>query len=175
MNEDQKERIVIRPRILPRDFIDVCLGLPIGIFLSVLFFCIPALLTFLLSLWLGATLITSLGVAAVTYWLAYGSFFLFVVRRLSVAADGLHFHRVLGSPKFLSWERILSVAIAPRREVILHGWLWPLFPSREITPSCSALQHYRITWDTGFCYYPPAHTEDFEQHVVTKLRNDRNA
>ena len=106
--------------------------------------------------------------------MAYGFALLFMVRRLTVSSDGLRFHRVLGSPKFLAWERISSVAIAPRNELILRGWLWPLFPSRESTPSLSALKHYRITWDGGFCYYPPARTEDFEQYVVTKLQT-RNA
>ena len=175
MNEDQQKPIVIRPRILPRDFIDVCLSVSIGLFQTALFFGIPALLAFFVTRSLGVARIHSLGVALLAYCVAYGLFFLFVVRRLTVAADGLHFHRVLGSPKFLSWERISTVAIAPRKELILRGWLWPLFPSREITPSLSALRHYRISWDTGFCYYPPAHTEDFEQHIVTKLRNDRNA
>src|SRR5205823_4800031 len=112
---------------------------------------IPALLAFLISQALGGALVLSLWAALLAYCIAYGFFLLFMVRRLSVASDGLHFHRVLGSPKFLAWERISSVAVAPRTELILRGWLWPLFPSREITPSLSALQHYRITWDTGFC------------------------
>jgi len=170
MNEHQQPSIVIKPRILPRDFIDVCVGLPIGLFQTALFFGIPALIAFVVSRSLGAVLVHSLLVALLAYCIAYGFFFLFCVRSLTVASDGLHFHRVLGSPKFLPWERISSVAIAPRPELILRGWLWPLFPSREITPSLSALQHYRITWDGGFCYYPPAHTEDFEQHVVTRVQ-----
>jgi hypothetical protein len=175
VNEDQQASIVIRPRIMPRDFIDVCLGLPIGILLAALFFGIPALLAFILARSLGVGLFPSFFIAFLAYFLAYGFFLLFAVRRLTIAADGLHFHRILGSPKFLSWERISSVAVASRSELVLRGWLWPLFPSREITPSLSALHHYRITWDTGFCYYPPSHAKDFEQHVVGKLRNDRDA
>jgi hypothetical protein len=166
---------MIRPHILPRDLIDVCLALSIGLLQTALFFGIPALLAFFLTHSLGFGLLPSLCVGFLGYCLAYGFFLLFVVRRLTVGPDGLHFHRILGSPKFLSWERISSVAVASRRELVLRGWLWPLFPSREITPSLSALQHYRITWDTGFCYYPPAHITDFERHVVTKLQNDRNA
>jgi hypothetical protein len=169
MIEHHLEPIVIKPRILPRDFVDVCLGLPIGLLQTALFFGVPALLAFLLARGLGVTIVPSLVAALVGYFIAYCFFFLFVVRRLTVAHDGLHFHRHLGSPKFLAWERISSVALAPRGELILRGWLWPLFPSREITPSLSALRHYRITWDTGFCYYPPARTEDFEQYVVGRL------
>jgi hypothetical protein len=162
MNEDQRP-IVIKPRILPRDLIDVCLGLPIGIFLTIVLFGIPALIALYVT--------GSFGAAVFTYCTTFGVFMLFVVSRLTVKADGLHFHRILGSPKFLSWDRITSVEIASRKELILSGWLWPLFPPREMSPSLSALQNYRITWDGGYCYYPPAHIEDFERHVIPRLRN----
>jgi hypothetical protein len=166
MNGEHGEVIVIKPRVLPRDFVDVCLGLPFGLLTATLFFGPPALLAFLLARAFDMSVGSSLIAALFGYCIGYGFFFLFVVRRLTIAFDGLHFHRVLGSPKFLAWERISSVAIAPRGELILRGWLWPLFPSREITPCMSALHHYRITWDTGFCYYPPAHNEEFERYVV---------
>ncbi|MGO9002587.1 MAG: hypothetical protein ACLPYZ_12675 [Limisphaerales bacterium] len=170
MSEHHQETVAIKPRILPRDFIDVCLGFPIGLLLVTLFFGVPALAAFLIARAFGVSIDLSLIAAFVAYCLFYGFFLLFMVRRLTVAPDGLHFHRVLGSPKFLAWERISSVVVAPRSEVVIRGWLWPPFPSREITPSLSALQHYRISWDGGFCYYPPARVEDFEQYVVSKIQ-----
>jgi hypothetical protein len=169
MIEHHAEPTVIKPRFLPRDFVDVCLALPIGLFQTCLLFGVPAVVAFLVARASGATTGSSLIAALAAYCIAYGFFFLFVVRRLTVASDGLYFHRVLGSPRFLAWERISSVTAAPRSELILRGWLWPLFPPREISPSLSALHHYRITWDRGFCYYPPARIEDFEQHVVDRL------
>ncbi len=170
MSEHNQEPVVIKPRILPRDLIDVCLGLPIGLLLASLFFGVPAFVAFVMARVFGVSIYSSLIAAFVAYCLFYGFFLLFMVRRLTVASDGLHFHRVLGSPKFLAWERISSVEVAPRNEVIVRGWLWPPFPSREITPSLSALQHYRISWDGGYCYYPPARVEDFEQYVVSKIQ-----
>jgi hypothetical protein len=161
VDESQQASIVIPPRILPRDFFDVCLGLPIGLFQTAVLFGLPALLAFILT--------RSLAIAFLVFCIAYSIALLFMVRRLTLAADGLHFHRILGSPKFLPWERISSISVAPRAELIIRGWLWPLFPPREITPSLTALQHYRITWDTGFCYYPPAHVQDFEQYVAAQL------
>lgn len=49
------------------------------------------------------------------------------------------------------------------------------FASAAARPCLNALQHYRITWDTGFCDYPPAHPSDFEQHVFSKLQNDHTS
>jgi hypothetical protein len=170
MNAHQQQSVVIKPRILPRDFIDVCVLLPVGVFQAVLLFGIPGLIAFVASRSLGHALVYSLLIALLASCIAYSFFLLFMVRRLTVTADGLRFHRVFGSPKFLSWERIRSVDVASRTELILRGWLWPLFPSREITPCLSALQHYRITWDKHFCYYPPACIEDFEQHVVRRVQ-----
>ena len=162
MNENPKP-IIIPPRILPRDFLDVCICLLVGLFQTAILFGLPALLAYILT--------HSLVIAFIVVCAAYGFCLLFVVRCLTVSVEGLRFHRVLGSPKFLPWERISSVQMVSRSELILRGWLWPLFPSREIAPSLSAIQHFRISWDSGFCYYPPADPKLFEQHVVAKLPN----
>ena len=170
MTKEAQKPVMIRPRILPRDFVDFCLSLAVGLFQTTLLFGIPALLAFLASLSFGLGVLISLCIGFVASFLAYCFFLLFVVRRLTVTVDGLRFHRVLGSPKFLTWDTISSVTVTPRSELILRGWLWPLFPSREMTPSLSSLQHYRISWDADFCYYPPAQSEVFEQHVVAKIQ-----
>lgn len=89
-------------------------------------------------------------------------FYLFRVTHLTLSAEGIRFHRILGSPKFLPWTRVRSVAPAVSRwEVVLKGWLWPLFPAREMSSSLTSLGHYRIQWDNGFCYFPPAEPEAF--------------
>jgi len=160
MSEYQKP-LVILPRFLPRDFLDVCLGLPIGLLQAAIFFGLTAVLTYILT--------HSEPISLVVFLTAYGFSLLFVVRRLTVSATGLQFHRILGSPKFLPWERISSVALASRRELIIRGWLWPPFPPRECSACLSATQHYRIMWNSGFCYYPPAEPQLFEQFVVAKI------
>ena len=171
MNEQPQDTVVIKPRIWPRDFIDVCVVLPIGLFLGALLCGVPALATFFTSRAFGVSGDTSFIAAFVACCLFYAFFLLFMVRRLTVASDGLHFHRVLGSPKFLAWDRISTIVIVSRSEVVVRGWLWPPFPSREMTPALTALRHYRISWDGGYCYYPPAKMEDFERHVVSKIQS----
>jgi hypothetical protein len=94
----------------------------------------------------------------------------FTVWSITLTAQGIHFHRLLGTPKFLPWTSVHSVEIVPRRELIFRGWLWPLFPAREMTASLTSLQHYRITWRDGFCYYPPADTRAFERYVSLQLQ-----
>jgi len=124
---------------------------------------IPAAIAYVLS---KSTLVTSLVLLA-----SYIIFLLFSVRFISLGTDGIKFHRVLGTPKVLPWKLITSIERASRRELIFRGWLWPLFPPREITASLSSLDHFRIDWIGGFCYYPPRDVVEFEQHVSSRLRS----
>lgn len=171
MVDSRLNTVVIKPRFLPRDLFDVCVGLPVGIFQWTLLMGMPGLLAFALAYWLGVALLPSIGLGFLGYLVAYGAFLLVTVWHLALRADGLHFQRIFGSPKFLPRERILSIEAAPRREVILRGWLWPPFPPREASPSLSASWHYRITWDAGVCYYPPKRPEEFERLVIARVQS----
>jgi hypothetical protein len=161
--EDDRDSLVIPPRIRPRDIADILIGLPIGIFQAAVCCGVPAFLAFLLS--------RSLLIAFLIGLLLYGAASLFIVRRLIIASDGLHFKRALGSPKFLSWDRVRDISPASRSEVVLRSWLWPIFFTREATACLSALGHYRITWDTGYCYFPPIHRKEFEEYVAARLQS----
>jgi hypothetical protein len=166
MNEYEIDAVVIVPRIQPRDFSDGLLSSIVGLFQTAVLFGLPALVAYL---------ITHSGIVAfAAFCAAYGIYLSFVVVRISISSSGIRFHRRFGSPGFLSWERITSIAVVSRRELIFRGWLWPLFPSREMTACLSSLQHYRITWDGGMCYYPPAYPDLFEQYVSANL-NTRKA
>jgi hypothetical protein len=166
VNEHEKDAVVIAPRIQPRGFSDGFLSAIVGLFQAAVLFGLPAL---------AAYLITHSGIVAfAAFCAAYCLFLSFTVVRISISSLGIRFHRRFGSPRFLAWERITSVAVAPRRELISRGWLWPLFPAREMTACLSSLQHYRITWDGGTCYYPPADPNLFEQYVSANLKT-RNA
>ena len=160
---DESNSLVISPRIRPRGVSDFCLCafvvLPIQfLVLSVL----PATIAFLLT----RSVVFAFAAAVVVYF----TFLLFVVSRISLSPDGIRFHRILGVPKFLRWEHVISVELAPQRELVLRGWLWPMLPAREMTASFTSLQHYRIAWDSGFCYYPPADCALFEQYVSANLK-----
>ena len=166
MNEHQTDAVVIAPRIQPRGLADGLLSAVIGLVQVAVLFGIPALAAYLLT--------RSGIIAFAAFCAAYGLFLSFSVVRISVSSEGIRFHRWFGSPRFLPWQSIIAVTVAPRSELILRGWLWPLFPAREMTACLSSLQHYRITWDGGSCYYPPADPSLFEQYVTTNLRS-RNA
>jgi hypothetical protein len=164
---DEPKDVIVAPRICPRGFADFCLCtfvvLPIQL---LILFVLPAAIAFALT----RSTTAAIGTAVVAY-LVFASF---SVSRVSLSPQGIRFHRILGTPKFLDWERVTSVDVAPQRELILRGWLWPMFPAREMTACFSSLQHFRITWDSGFCYYPPADSEVFEKYVTAHLKT-RNA
>ncbi len=166
MNGHETDTVVIAPRVQPRDISDGLLSAAIGLFQTAVLFGSPAAAAYLLT--------RSDIVALAVFCAAYGLFLSFAVLRISISSDGIRFHRGFGNPKFLAWSRITSVSVVPRSELIVRGWLWPLFPAREMTVCLSSLQHYRITWNGGFCYYPPADPGLFEQYVTANLRT-RNA
>jgi len=151
-----------KPRIAPRSFDDVFFGLPVCVLQGLALFVLPAAATYLLT---GSILCASGSVILISI-----IFIFFSVWSATVTDEGIHFKRLLGYPKFLPWNQITDIAVAPRMELIVHGWLWPLLPAREMTASLSSLNHYRISWDNGYCYYPPTDTLGFEQAVQQKLK-----
>jgi hypothetical protein len=94
---------------------------------------------------------------------------LYSVASIAVNDRGIVFSRIFGNPKFLAWQDIKEIAPASRRELILHGWLWPLLPAREMTPSLTSMGHYRIAWTKGWCYFPPQDAESFLRLVAGHL------
>ncbi len=155
--------IRVKPRIMARGAADFCVGLFIvfpALFLAL--FILPGVIAFLLS----RSWYVALAVPLVIYFV----YLAFSVWSITLTAEGIRFNRLIGVPKFLPWDSISSVEVAPRWELVRHGWLWPLLPAREMTASLTSLQHYRIRWQSGFCYYPPADTEAFEQYVSTHLQ-----
>ena len=159
----QATTIQIKPRIMSRDAADFCL-VAFVVFPAqfLVLFVLPGVIAFLLS--------RSWPVAVIVPAVIYFIFLAFSVWSMTLTTEGIRFHRFLGAPKFLPWSNVSSVEVAPRWELIRRGWLWPLFPAREMTASFTSLQHYRITWREGFCYYPPADAETFEQYVRTHLQ-----
>ena len=149
---------------MPRDFIDCLLSLSVGLLLVSLLFGIPALAVYAIT--------HSRLAAIVTFCLVYAPVCCFAVTRLTLSAAGIQFHRLFGSPRFLPWERIVSISVAPRAELVLRGWLWPPFPAREMTASLSAREHLRITWQDGHCYFPPVEPEAVLAYAATHIPRD---
>jgi hypothetical protein len=97
-----------------------------------------------------------LSLAVICLWASFAT-----VYWLKIDSTGLTFGRRAGGPKHLAWGDIHSITPAPRREVVLHGWLWPPLRPREATRCMSSLGHYRIEYEGGYCYFPPANEEEF--------------
>ena len=155
--------IRIKPRISSRGFSDFCIvWFVAGPVQTLGLFILPGLLAYLIS---GSW---KFGVAVPI--IVYLAFLCFSVWSMTLSQEGIRFHRLFGSPKFLPWRMVHAIDIAPRWELITKGWFWPLLPAREMTASLTSLQHYRISWGGGFCYFPPADTTAFEQYVARHLQ-----
>ena len=68
---------------------------------------------------------------------------------------------MLGSPGKIPWADVESIEPASPDEVVVHGWLWPRFPMREMTPTLTSVGHYRIRWQGGAAYFPPRDVQQF--------------
>lgn len=149
----QEDSRSFAPRFAPRDLADALISAAIGIVQIFVLFVLPGMLVQL------ATGGGSLGL--MTGLVLYCVFALCSVSKVEVGSAGIRFKRLLGSPRFLPWSAITGVAEAPRRELIVHGWLWPLLPPREMSPSCTSLGHYRIQYGERFVYFPPSDAAAF--------------
>lgn len=152
----QAKSTKIKARTAPRDVTDVLITL--FVFTPLQFvpvFIIPSAIAYFLS--------HSFRWAFATFVVIYFGWLAFTVWSVRLTASGIHFTRLFGSPRFLRWDDVTEVAEAPRREVVVQGWLSPRFPAREMTPCLSALRHFRIRWRNGWCYYPPADVETFKR------------
>jgi len=69
----------------------------------------------------------------------------------------------------LKWDDLREVRLARRSEVIWSGWLWPVFPAREMTACLSARDHVRFEGPFGYRFFPPADPQSFLQ-LVAKYR-----
>ena len=147
------EAIIFKPRVAPRDIFDVFIGLPLGLLLAIILLGLPACVVAI------ATQSVLLGFVA--YFAASVLLYLFMVSSVRLDATGITFRRVLGSPRFLAWGSVTEITKASRQEVIFQGWIWPIFPPREATPCMSSLDHVRIDWSSGHCYFPPQEIESF--------------
>jgi hypothetical protein len=152
------------PRFYPRNLADGLLCCAVFLVQALGLFVVPAALVYLLT--------SSSWLALLTPVLVYVIFMLFSVWSVSLSEEGIRFNRILGTPKLLRWKEVLDVSPAPQKELILNGWLWPLLPAREMTACLSSIGHYRIRWESGFCYFPPADEMSFAKCIEEHLNKE---
>lgn len=162
MHKIDPKPTIFRPRVLPRDITDVLIVIFIALPLQIfpLLFLSPLAVFYLTS---------NVGAAFFVFLLIYVAFLVFSVWSIHADAAGSRFKRILGTPKFLPWSDVRRVSEATRFEVVVHGWIWPLFPAREMTPALSARDHIRIDWSSGHCYFPPRNPSEFLTYVRDRL------
>src|SRR5262245_13017503 len=107
---------IVRPRIMPRDTLDVVLTLVLFPYQLAVIFGPPCAVTWWLTRSVDATFLV--------YLVAYGCSLTFVVRSLCLDADGIRFRRVFGKPKLIPWNELEKVTVVSRRELVLRGWIW---------------------------------------------------
>jgi hypothetical protein len=161
VDESEQKSLLMAPHVRPDDLYDGCIGTAAGLLQSAVLLVPPSWLVFHITDSVFAAIVTAVAVLAMAG--------LFAVRALRLTPQGIRFERRLGSTKFLKWQGILSIEPVTGWEVVTRGLFWP-FPPRESCTTFSLRGHYRIRWNTGFCYFPPADREAFESYATSKIR-----
>ena len=170
------DEIEIKPRIKPQDINDIMVGCfitPYILFWQGTFVILP-------SLYIGSLLcndqhlkyIFGLSIAIPLLLLTL----LFTVKSIKISENGIRFVRYLGWPKYIKWSDIKRVVKnVPRKELIVKGWVWPVYPfAKEMTASLTSIGYYKIEWTDDYCYFPPATPSKFED-VVQKYNRIESA
>lgn len=150
-----------KPRVRPRNLTDAVLALSVAVLQALVLYALPAII--------GFSLTRSIDVAFFSAAAAALAVVSFSVKELVADSAGIRLSRLVGSPKFVPWGSITSIQEAPRSELIWRGWLWPLFPSREMTFSLTSIGHYRIQFGSRSVYFPPLEPEAFQATVLRRL------
>ncbi len=150
---------------MPHDLSDFLVTLIIGSFQVIALFVVPGLIIYLLTnnVWAGA----------ITFLISYCTFFMFSIFRIAVTETGIIITRLFGKPKKLNWSQIHGYAEASPKDVVLNGWLWPLFPAQEMTIGLTCKGFVKLQHENGFFYYPPDNKvlfiETIEKYGIKKL------
>ncbi|UUZ54303.1 PH domain-containing protein [Massilia sp. H-1] len=153
--------LIFKPRVAPRNGTDVLITTGVGLLQVLVLIGIPGMIVLAVT--------RDLRIAMLSI-LAINTLFLFMsVTKVIVSDEGIRLSRVLGGPRLIAWESVKRVEEAPRRELIVRGWLWPIFPPREFTTSLSSLGHYRIEFGDKSVYFPPKDAAKFVAAVQQQL------
>jgi hypothetical protein len=159
--------LIFKPRVAPRNGADALITTGVGLLQVLVLIGIPGAIA--LALW------RDLRIALVCMFAINTLFLLMSVTKVVITDEGMRFSRLLGGPRLLAWDVIDVVEEASRKELIVRGWLWPIFPPREFTTSLSSLGHYRIAFRGNVVYFPPKDEAGFMAAVKMHLDKRRAA
>jgi len=164
-------RLVRRPgqtfpiRTLPRDGIDLSIGLTLTPIILGLFWILPGILAGFFASLFGLS-----GNTNVMFSFLFGSTVLYglflvlgsgSVQRLRVDYDGLTIDRYVGPSRSLPWSTIKRIEPMSRSEVIRQVWLWPGLPPRGSIVCMSSQGFYRINCQGDCWYFNPQQADQF--------------
>lgn len=155
------QALTFKPRVAPRDASDALITTGCGILQAAILLGIPGLIVLALT---HRPLVALLCVLFLNVF-----FVLMAVSRIDITDEGIRFVRMLGGPRFIAWNAVKQVEVAPRKELIVRGWLWPMFPPREFTTSLTSLGHYRIAFGDRVVYFAPKDEAGFVAAVRQQL------
>ena len=138
------------PRVLPRDLVDVVVGILLGLSGCCLLYGVPMLVAYRLGF---EPVLPVFVVLFATVVIA-----LHGIRKLSFNDSGIMLKRTLGSPRFVPWSEIIGIREASRTEIVVRSLL---FPHQCCTVCMSCRQHYCIEWNGGHFYFPPRDPKTF--------------
>ncbi|MCO4747710.1 MAG: hypothetical protein KC912_23135 [Proteobacteria bacterium] len=148
---------LIEPDTSPRDPTDWLVAGVVMVLQQILLMGTPAMIAWSLT---ESVVLCVLAASAVL--LFFGAH---TVTHLEVSAKGIRFARLLGTPGWVEWDELTLIRPAGRAEVIWLGWLWPIYPPREASPSYSSQGHYRFEGPEGYAYFPPKDRAQFEAAI----------
>ncbi|GAA6140175.1 hypothetical protein NBRC116583_39230 [Arenicella sp. 4NH20-0111] len=148
----------IKPKMAVSNINDFFIFIAIGVIQVAILFLLPSY---------GIYLLTKSAIAAFAVGIVlYSVFMSFCALSITLSENGIKLNRKFGSPKNISWSNVQGYKEVSPKEVIIFGWLWPIFPPRESTPCMSCYGHFRISYDGGYFYYPPNDKENFIQLMI---------
>ena len=155
------QTLTFKPRVAPRNAADALITISVGLLQVLIMLGVPGMIALAVTRSVSGALLCVLALNVV--------FVLMAVTRLELTDAGIRLVRILGGPRFIAWDAIERVEEAPRSELIVRGWLWPMFPPREFSASLTSLGHYRIAYGGRCVYFGPKDEAGFMAAVKARL------
>jgi hypothetical protein len=159
-------KVTIYPKLAPRDWLDVFVGVSV----AALYVVGPLSLYAVMRVVLSEPAASALALGLLTgWWVVFIRSLSLQIRGLELTLRGIGLIRKRGSPTFLEWGRIQEIRRATRKEMISEVRLRPGLGVRRWVPGWTTSDCYLIRWAGGRCYFPVPSARDFEE-LLERMR-----
>jgi len=171
LGDFKMEQVQIKPRIMPRDFIDYLILFGLGMLVILLHIALDSQGYPIFDAPGPGDSALGLYIFLGLYALLLALLLLNTVWSITISDDGIKLNRIIGTPKFLKWGEIKEIRKATRKEVMRDAWFTFSMLRRDASASTSSLHHYRISWGAEYYFYPPRDLNVFEKAVASRLKD----